>query len=452
MISGRERVIVASIKEQERLVEELKELISGNECPIVWSILIRNELQLNGGKRETHESGLTVYDIPSLRAVIDSTWTLNILIPGMIPLRRSVNEDISDNEISKCFDLCSRIGRLQYFIDHDDVISIVIQDSDISISRPRPTEAVQKYINEAANPSDYAEYLKWFWARLSNYKELCQLIDSKLVEWLDCDFSGLMAFSRWLEDQSKKNIVVSKNDLLCVAQQIVKKKDSGKLVESMTIGERKNLFRSPLIPLENGDLLIAKWIFDLGGHSQSWFEKLLADPGIGSTYGNVIGHAFEDYLEELLKPTAYVPQKAKEVDLSRYNVEKDGATLTGKKEVDLIAIKRGTAFIISCKGGRKNLPKSPITEMYAEFSPKEIGTRIEENKEEIKEIEVFCRILKENKRLRDDLGVGDRQMVPVICYSSVQPLAIEDVRVEEGVSTDVQVLIPSQLVELVKKT
>ena len=97
-------------------------------------------------------------------------------------------------------------------------------------------------------------------------------------------------------------------------------------------------------------------------------------------------------------------------------------------EIDVIAVKGNFAFLVSCKGGKKELPKLRLSRMWAEFPEKEIRHRIRENKREIKEVWEQYETLTSNKRILEDLGLEGKKIISLVVYATVQPLSLEKIR------------------------
>ncbi|MHA1595523.1 MAG: hypothetical protein ACTSXX_12425 [Candidatus Baldrarchaeia archaeon] len=121
-------------------------------------------------------------------------------------------------------------------------------------------------------------------------------------------------------------------------------------------------------------------------------------------------------------------------------------------ELDVVIIINDKMYIISCKGGKKEIPKMYLSRYWIYPSEREIITRFHENIEEAREVieEALC-LRKYKKIVKQTFNVNVREIIPVVVYTLPQPLAIEDFRKKIGITSDVLILTPSQLLQLIMK-
>ena len=179
---------------------------------------------------------------------------------------------------------------------------------------------------------------------------------------------------------------------------------------------------SSLIQLRGGYFLIAKWIFSFGMHFESWVRPAIESEEIYGIYSDFIGKTFEKYVKDNIGPLVDAVRSNVKITRKRYLSIKRGF------EIDAIAVKGNFAFLVSCKGGKKELPKLRLSRMWAEFPEKEIRHRIRENKREIKEVWEQYETLTSNKRILEDLGLEGKKIISLVVYATVQPLSLEKIR------------------------
>jgi len=78
------------------------------------------------------------------------------------------------------------------------------------------------------------------------------------------------------------------------------------LLKALIIGKGKDLTKSPLIPVEGGDLLIADWVFELRLHFDAWIKLAMEEePRIWDMYANIAGREFEEYVASKVSESDY---------------------------------------------------------------------------------------------------------------------------------------------------
>lgn len=209
----------------------------------------------------------------------------------------------------------------------------------------------------------------------------------------------------------------------------IRSRRAEKLIAALTFGENKDLWRSPLIPVKKGFYLIASWVFQLRMHFHSWIYPILEQNY--EKFAGFAGRLFEDYVKDRIKMAvdnirSNIVIREREYPEIRLWLKK--MNKKGEFEIDILAIKDDTAFVISCKGGRKDLPRLMISRMWGEIPEKDILDRIDKNKEEIKELVLICNCIKSNDKILRNLGLYDKKIEPLIVYPSVQPLSISEIR------------------------
>lgn len=89
--------------------------------------------------------------------------------------------------------------------------------------------------------------------------------------------------------------------------------------------------------------------------------------------------------------------------------------------------------------------------MWAEFPEKEILDRVEDNKKEIKEIDIECKCIASSRKILKDFDIEGKEILPLVIYSTVQPLSLPKLRELYKVPSNVMVVTLSELKELLSR-
>ena len=107
--------------------------------------------------------------------------------------------------------------------------------------------------------------------------------------------------------------------------------------------------------------------------------------------------------------------------------------------------------MVSCKGGKKEIPKAYVSRYWLFPSGREIIDRVHENFREVKEVVEEARCLKEHDAVLKRLfGVTAEKVIPVIVHAQLQPLAVSEFREKFGVSDEFIITTPSSLPRIIK--
>jgi len=149
--------------------------------------------------------------------------------------------------------------------------------------------------------------------------------------------------------------IVHKNKLHGVFIKNIRDARASRLLNALIFGKGKDLMKSPLIPLESGDLLIAGWVFELRLHFDAWIKLAMEeDPRLRDMYANIAGREFEEYIASKVSELGY--KVFRNVVVSEEEFPQIGECLQrlGKKgffELDIVAIDLSviTRFTLSTK-------------------------------------------------------------------------------------------------------
>ena len=400
-----------------------------------------------------------VYNITWLRATNGLTFALNRILPKFIPLKplpmldiKKFEKTFGDN-LLYLLDTCYKIGIWSYILENKYVNKIIIEGEKVKpYYHEKRASIFQEYVDRVAVDDGYARWLSWFYKRLrSNYK-LIEALDKYFEHKYGFKLNDLVYASIYLEGLAKNNrIMIAKNEIHKVFSKNIRSGRAEKLLKELTFDkEGKDLCKSPLIPLKRGYFLIAKWVFMFETHFEAWVRPAIENKEIYGIYSDFIGKTFEKYVKSLIEPLVDIVQSNVTITQKKYPEIKPWLNKFRPKkkevfEIDIIAVRGKSAFLISCKGGKKELPKLQISKLWAEFPEKEIADRIKDNKSDIEEIWVEYECITSNSRIIKDLGLEKKELVPVIIYSTAQPLSLEKVRASYNVPPNVIIATTSEL-------
>ena len=225
-------------------------------------------------------------------------------------------------------------------------------------------------MDKVAVDEGYARWLSWFYGKLGECYRLINALDAYFQREYRFRLNDLRNASIYLEKLVETDrVIVPRNEVHQVFTKNIRSGRADRLLKELTFdGSGKDLFRSPLIPLRGGYFLIARWVFSLGMHFESLVRPAIeSDEKIRGIYSDFIGKAFEEYVKDGIMPLEDVVRTNIKIARKRYpEIERDF-------EIDMVAIKGDYAFLISCKGGKKELPKLQLAKMWAEFPERESG-------------------------------------------------------------------------------
>ncbi len=142
-----------------------------------------------------------------------------------------------------------------------------------------------------------------------------------------------------------------------------------------------------MVPVVRGQLLVLPWILNLGSVFDEPLRTAMKQNNLAGEIGNFMGKvAFENYVAEKVQGIGFTPQRKIEIKVSKYpGIASTLGRNTGF-ELDLLVPANGKGYVISCKGGKKELPRLSFDQQWAEYPENDIKIRIEENKEYLDEV------------------------------------------------------------------
>lgn len=431
-IKGREKVITVAKDKINFLMKEIENLIKGAESEYLFYLVynLQNLLAARATKRKIDEHYF-VHDIKWFRATNGLTLALNRLLPKFLPLKHVLMLNVKkfektfEGNLLHLLDTCYKMGVWSYILENKYVDRIAIENGEVKpYYNKRHSSIFQEYVNKVAVDEGYAHWLSWFYNRLRENHKLINALDTYFQRNYKFTFDDIVTSSSYLGRLTESDkVIISRNEVHRVFSENIRSGRAETLLKELTFDDvGKDLYRSPLIPLKGGYFLIAKWVFSLRMHFEAWVRPAIESVEIYGIYSDFIGKIFEEYVKDLIKPLVDTVQSNIKITREKYPDIKD------EFEVDILAVKGELAFLISCKGGKKELPKLQISKMWAEFPEEEIKYRVRENKKEIKEMKVEYEYITLNKRIVKDLGLEGKRITPLLVYSTVQPLSLKKLR------------------------
>lgn len=381
------------------------------------------------------------------------------MLPKFLPLKHPNRLDLEklrktfDNNYLLFVDTCYNIGIWDCCFKNKYVDKIVVEDGKARPYPPDRSHLFQEYVDKASVGGDKAYWWKWFFRELVGNERIVQALNNHCEREYGFGFYDLVNASLYFEDIVKSNTsIVRKNEIRVMFTKNIRSYKADRLLRALTFDVGKDLYKSPLIPLKGGYFLIAKWVFSLGMHFDSWLKPIIEDTNISGMYFDFAGKIFEEYVEKKIEPVVDTVRRNITITERKYPEIKpylDEMSKEGKFEIDIIATRGKFAFIVSCKGGKKELPKLRISSMWGEFSEREILNRIQDNKKNMWEILTECNYIASNSKISEDLGTQGKELVPIVIYSTVQPLSFSELRKYYN-APNVVVSTPNELVEFIK--
>ena len=469
VIIGRMNVASKAKEMIERLRSDIYSMIRPYKHEVMFNIvfLFPNLFATLARKRE--EEHRLYFDITWVRAVTAITTALNHILPDFIPLKPPARLKPSKLEesfnilpqvTSKLFDLAWWL----FILENKYIDKIIVHglSPDVYWSEEY-REAISKYVSNLLGSEDYLDWLDWFYPRLGKHKEFVNALDNYLLSKYGFNLNDLAGASEYLMQlykkfkEEKQPPIVYKNKLHEVFSKNIRSTRSSKLLNALIFCKGKDLMKSPLIPLEGGDLLIAGWIFELHQHFDAWIKLILEEePRLWSMYANIAGREFENYVSNKISKVVHKMFENVVISEKEFPSIKDCLEKLRKKgsfEIDIVAIINDKLYVISCKGGKKEIPKIYKSKYWVYPSEKEIIDRLKENIEEVNELIEEAKCLRGHREVVKQLfSMEVKDIVPVIVYAFPQPLAIEDFRAKISFTEDVIVSTPNQLLQLMTST
>ena len=386
---------------------------------------------------------------------------LELILPDLIPLKtpRGMNYGTVDRIFEKkffekTFQLLLKLGNWIHVKQDKNVQCIQMQNDTVQPCIKNFKKSYQDYVEKVSSSDEGTRVLENLYFRLFADPPLRSKIDNSIKSIYGFSINTLADALEFLREIAKNDAIPihSSNEIRKIFQKNIKNMEADNLLEYLTFKKGKSLQTSPMVPVVSGRLLVLPWILNLGIIFNEILKTTIAQNNLAGTIGNFMGKvAFEDYVAKKVQGMGYAPQRNIKIKVSKYQ---GIASVLGKEtgfELDLLIPTNRQGLVISCKGGKKELPRLFYDQQWAEYPESDIKIRIEENKKHLEEISKIAACFRANKNLAQDYGVEWLEIIPVVVYASIQPLSIYSIRNEEEVNCDAIIRTTDELCEMLSK-
>ena len=447
-------------KRIESLTTEIKKQISGKESEFFYFV---PNFYLGAFE------GLSRFGKPSKDIVTkrDPTWwrgtnsfigALQTILPSIIPLKtfRQLSierlKEIFDNHIFETtFQELIVLGSWVHIEQDTNVRSVKVENGVPQPFTNSYSTSWQLYVNKVSSSDEGTRVMDQLYSKLFSDVSMRTQINASLMSHLGFSLDNLVNATEFLREivQEKPIHIYPRNKLQEVFQKNIRSAEADKLFQELVFDDGKSLRTSPLVPVVGGQLLVLPWILNLGSVFDELLRSAMSERSLSGKIADFMGKtAFEQYVTEKVQNLGIAPIRNIEVKVGKYP---EIATILGKNtgfELDLLVSSDKKGYVISCKGGKKELPKLSYDQQWAEFPESDIRSRICDNIKDMEEISRNAQCFGASQKLSKDHGVDGKEMIPVVVYASIQPLSVDEVKRESGVHSDTIVTTPDGLREI----
>jgi hypothetical protein len=399
-----------------------------------------------------------------------STWwrgtnsfigALETILPDLIPLKTfremnvdSVKEIFENHVFEQTFQRLLKLGNWIHVKQDVNVRCIQTQDDAAQPCTKNYTPSYQDYVSKVSSSDEGTRVLDTLYSKLFADASLRSKINSSLksIYGFSIDnLAGALDFLRGVVQNGVIHIYPS-NEIRKIFQKNVRNKEADNLFEHLIFKKGKSLRTSPMVPVVRGQLLVLPWILNLESVFDEILKTAMNQTNLAGEIGNFMGKvAFENYVAEKVQGIGFTPQRNIRIKVSKYPGIARALGKNTEFELDLLVPANGKGYVISCKGGKKELPRLSYDQQWAEYPENDIKIRIEENKEYLDEVSNRAECFRSDTNLAKDYGVYGLEIIPVVVYASIQPLSIDGIRQEEGVNCDAIIRTTDELCEMLSK-
>ena len=435
LVEGRDSIVSTANKKIEELSGQSKSIIrymGGILYVYVYPYL------LSGLATKSKDS--RIYDPEWLRTTTTITYSLNEILPKYIPLNIPPTGPtaITLGKNAELIDFLTNIGKWCFVRDNKYIRKIRYKDYDIlSINEDENYDIYRDYINKSSIDIEYLDFINNFYKYIFTHEKFINKLNGYLIKNYKFNLEDLRNATILLEKLVEdKEFIISKTHIHMVFTKNIRKRRAEKLLKALTFNKENNdLFKAPLIPMKNRRFFVAHWILRLHYHFASWIEPIIEKENISGMYRNLQGRYFEKTSYEAIRPNVDSIYKNIIFSVSEYPSIKSCLQKLGKKnklETDIITSKNNKLFLISCKGGKKEIPKSSRLKLWAVFPYAEIKDKINDNLKNMREIGVESDCIKNMKEIHLEkskkIEISKYNVIPVLLYAKIQPLYFKEIR------------------------
>ena len=442
---------------------KIETLISGNESEFFYLVL---DFYLRTFENLSRNGQLATDIIVKrnpiwLRGTNSFIGALETILPDFIPLKpfREINVDsfkkIFENPVfPNTFQLLLKLGNWIHVNQDKNVRCIQIQDDSAQPCTENYMASYQEYVSKASSSDEGTRVLNDLHSKLFTNTDLRSEINSSFKSIYNFSVDSLAGASNFLREIVQNGLihVYPSKEIREIFQKNVKNQEADNLFKHLIFEKGKSLRTSPMVPVVGGQLLVLPWILNLGSVFDEPIRTAMKQNNLAGKIGNFMGKvAFENYVAEKVQEIGFIPKRNIQIKVSKYP---DIADTLGKDtgfELDMLVSANGKGYVISCKGGKKELPRLSYDQQWAEYPENDIKIRIKENKECLDEVSNRAECFRSDTKLAKDYDVYVLEIIPVVVYASIQPLSIDRIRQEEGVNCDAIIRTTDELCEMLYK-
>lgn len=456
-LTDREAILLRAIQEINRINDRIRDVLRGSESEMFFAAMIQPSLYANMAAGLGGTSKFS-YDPTWWKATNAITLALNEILPIYLPLKRVIIErakNVPNEKLIEFNSMLVDLGKWIYIKKNENVTGIVIENgSAVKGLYQMQYQSLQEYVSANSKDPEEALWLDSFYTRMYQDNKFYTKLNLQFLDKYGFRVEDMANVSLHLEKLKTINDrILSKNGFRRFLQQNIRTRSTDNLLNSLIFQEHGNLEKSPLIPFEGGVLLVADWILTLHQLYDSYLRSILENYKIAGDYANLIGHTFENDLRTKISKSVSFARSQVIISEKQFPQINPYLRKMNKKdnfEIDVIASMNSHGFFISCKGGKKALPKLSFARKWAEYPENEIVARIEENREEMYEIELEVECVRNETVVANSLGMKNQEIHPILVYSSLQPLSFDVVKKEFRVNTSVPITTPERLIGVMK--
>ncbi len=444
----------------ESLTTEIKGQISGKESEFFYVVPNFYLGFFEGLSRfgKPNKDIVTKRDPIWWRGTNSFIGALQTILPSIIPLKtfrqfsvERLKEFFDKHIFETTFQELIVLGSWVHIEQDTNVRSVRIENGVPQPFTNNYSTSWQLYVEKVSSSDEGTRVMDQLYSKLFSDVSLRSQINASLMSRFGFSLDNLIQATEFLREivQEGPVHIYYRNKLQEVFQKNIRSAEADKLFQELVFSGGKSLRTSPMVPVFGGQLLVLPWILNLGSVFDEMLRSAMSERSLSGKIADFMGKtAFEQYVAEKVQKLGLIPIRNIEVKAGKYP---GIAPILGKKtafELDLLVSSDNKGYVISCKGGKKELPRLSYDQQWAEFPESDIRSRICDNIKDMEEISRNAQCFRANQILSKDYGVDGKELIPVVVYASIQPLSVDEIRRESSVHSDAIVTTPDGLCKI----
>ena len=481
-IHGYKKIEEIIIKQLEYEKEKFRRRIKGKESKVLF-VLLQSLNYLVGNRILIERSGLIdKIDIPTYRLFISIKAMLDIILERKI----STVQMVSNEEFLDIFSILNehlKIGLLSqmlYIQKTYPVHDIKVRNGEILEAQENSSElyqAFQRWVDAAGLDSDW---INWYFSRYQEKRaKVGTLLRKEFKKTYHLELDDLTNISEYFKDISEKHVKktnwsVRTTPFLYIKRKELKKeflkhmsqRDTQKWFKLLEYRPRRDLYKSPLIPLNfNGKKVytLMTWVFTPSNHFWgAWIADMLLDHlklSARGKWADQYGKAFQSYVDEKMDESelSIINLGSRKISVYDHPEIRPWLDKLSQKEgfeVDRLIKYDNTLFVISCKA-TDFLYDRKVIRRDIFFPKKELEQRMAKNLQDMTEIHVIIDCIQCCNKMRRELNLFADKFEAVLLTSMKEPLSCPEVssyysKIRGIGLPKVHIVTTSQFIELVR--